>query len=61
MKPAMVEEFPGNAWQRCGTHFMCNLLGKVLKNAQGLVATLVRADLCVADEQGGIGKARFGL
>ena len=33
----------GATWQRCRTHFMRNLLTRVPKSAQGLVATLVRS------------------
>ena len=33
---------PGAAWQRCRTHAMRNLLTRVPKSAQSLVATLVR-------------------
>ncbi len=34
---------PGASWQRCRTHFIRNLLTRVPKNAQGVVATLVRS------------------
>lgn len=34
--------FPGTLWQRCRTHFMANLLARVPKAAQDLVASLVR-------------------
>jgi len=43
LKPAIASELPGCSWQRCRTHFMRNLLSKVPKNAQALVATLVRS------------------
>ena len=33
---------PGTSWQRCRTHFMRNILAKVPKTAQPMVATLVR-------------------
>jgi putative transposase len=33
---------PGAGWQRCRTHFMRNLLTKVPKASQSMVATLVR-------------------
>lgn len=33
---------PGASWQRCRTHFVRNLLTRVPKSAQGVVATLVR-------------------
>lgn len=34
---------PGTIWQRCRTHFMTNLLARVPKAAQALVASLVRS------------------
>ena len=43
LKDAIAKELPGSSWQRCRTHFMRNLLTKVPKRAQGLVATLVRS------------------
>jgi putative transposase len=43
LKVAIAAEFPGCSWQRCRTHFMRNLLTKVPRSAQGLVATLVRS------------------
>ena len=43
LKDAIARELPGSSWQRCRTHFMRNLLTKVPKRAQGLVATLVRS------------------
>jgi len=43
LKAAIAAELPGCSWQRCRTHFMRNLLTKVPKSAQGLVATLVRS------------------
>jgi transposase-like protein len=43
LKAAIAAELPGSSWQRCRTHFMRNLLTKVPKRAQGLVATLVRS------------------
>lgn len=42
LRDAIAATLPGAAWQRCRTHFMRNLLMKVPKSAQGLVATLVR-------------------
>ena len=42
LKQAIAAVLPGACWQRCRTHFMRNLLTKVPKSAQGLVATLVR-------------------
>jgi putative transposase len=42
LKQAIAGVLPGACWQRCRTHFMRNLLCRVPKSAQGLVATLVR-------------------
>ena len=43
LKDAIGSCLPGASWQRCRAHFMCNLMGKVPKAAQDLVATLVRS------------------
>jgi transposase-like protein len=43
LKNAIAAVLPGTSWQRCRTHFVRNLLTKVPKSAQGLVATLVRS------------------
>jgi transposase-like protein len=43
LKEAIAAVLPGASWQRCRTHFMRNLLCRVPKSAQGLVATLVRS------------------
>lgn len=43
LKAAIAEVLPGSSWQRCRTHFMCNLLTQVPKSAAALVATLVRS------------------
>jgi putative transposase len=43
LKSALATELPGSSWQRCRTHFMRNLLTRVPKSAQELVATLVRS------------------
>jgi putative transposase len=58
LKAAIAAELPGCTWQRCRTHFMSNLLSKVPKAAQGLVATLVRSIFGPADGQGSVGTAR---
>ena len=42
LKEAIAAVLPGASWQRCRTHFMRNLLCRVPKSAQALVATLVR-------------------
>ena len=38
----MATVFGGASWQRCRTHFMRNLLTRVPKSAEALVATTVR-------------------
>ena len=43
LRAALASELPGSSWQRCRTHFMRNLLTKVPKSAQDLVASLVRS------------------
>ncbi|GAC1379289.1 MAG: IS256-like element IS1081 family transposase [Acidimicrobiales bacterium] len=40
---AIAATLPGATWQRCRTHAMRNLLSKVPKAAQPMVATLVRS------------------
>jgi putative transposase len=39
---AIAATLVGSAWQRCRTHYMRNLLTRVPKSAQSMVATLVR-------------------
>ena len=43
LKQAIAAVLPGAGWQRCRVHFVRNLLTKVPKSAQTLVATLVRS------------------
>jgi putative transposase len=43
LKNAIEAVLPGSSWQRCRTHFMRNLLSRVPKVHQSLVATLVRS------------------
>jgi transposase-like protein len=43
LKAAIEAVLPGSSWQRCRTHFMRNLLTRVPKLHQSLVATLVRS------------------
>jgi putative transposase len=43
LREAIAAVLPGASWQRCRTHAMRNLLCRVPKSAQGLVATLVRS------------------
>lgn len=42
LKQAIGAVLPGAAWQRCRTHAARNLLSKVPRSAQDLVATLIR-------------------
>ena len=42
LKQAIAEVFVGASWQRCRVHFMRNLLAKVPKSAQAMVAATVR-------------------
>jgi putative transposase len=42
LKRAIAEVFVGAAWQRCRVHFMRNLLARVPKAAQAMVAAAVR-------------------
>jgi transposase-like protein len=42
LKTAVGKVLHGASWQRCRTHFMRNLLCRVPKSAQRLVATMVR-------------------
>jgi len=43
LKAAVAAVLPGASWQRCRTHFMRNLLTRVPKSAQNMVATVVRS------------------
>lgn len=43
LRQAIGAVLPGTSWQRCRTHFMRNLLIRVPKSAQPLVASLVRS------------------
>jgi len=43
LRDAIAAVFAGACWQRCRTHFMRNLLTRVPKSAQAMVATVVRS------------------
>jgi putative transposase len=49
LKRAIAEVFVGAAWQRCRVHFMRNLLARVPKKAQAMVAAAVRPVFQQAD------------
>ena len=42
LKAAITKVFPGSSWQRCRVHFMRNVLEKVPKNHQQMVAAMIR-------------------
>ena len=42
LKQAIAEVFVGASWQRCRVHFLRNLLARVPKSAQAMVAATVR-------------------
>jgi transposase-like protein len=51
LKAAIAATLPGASWQRCRVHFLRNLLTRVPKSTQTMVATLVRSIFAQPDEQ----------
>jgi transposase-like protein len=51
LKDAIASVLGGAGWQRCRTHFMRNLLTRVPRAAQGMVATVVRSIFAQPDAE----------
>jgi transposase-like protein len=51
LKKAIAAVLPGASWQRCRVHFIRNLMSRVPKSAQDLVATLVRSIFAQPDAE----------
>lgn len=51
LRQAIAAVLPGTSWQRCRTHFARNLLTRVPKSAQDMVATLARSIFAQPDAE----------
>lgn len=51
LKAAIAEVLPGAAWQRCRTHFARNLLSRVARSAQDVVAAMLRSIFAQPDAE----------
>ena len=51
LKAAIAKVFPGASWQRCRVHFMRNVLVKVPRNHQQMVAAMIRTVFAQPDSE----------
>jgi transposase-like protein len=58
LKQAIAEVFVGAAWMRCRVHFMRNVLARVSKSAQAMVAATVRTIFEQPDRASAAGQLR---
>ena len=58
LKQAIAEVFVGAAWMRCRVHFMRNVLARVSKSAQAMVAATVRTIFEQADHMAAAAQLR---
>lgn len=51
LRKAIAAVFPGSSWQRCRVHFMRNVLCRIPKNSQSLVAAMVKTVYLQPDQE----------